>query len=181
MRNGIFEICGGKTQMTWRSCSSFLVFCLKKKCISHSIIQNQDIKVAMTLKIFHNKTDSSLIRPSQCVSSCRAITRKGLAIMNGKQCFCSIADDVNLPDIAPVADDSTCIQNTRDTRQVINSLVYDGQSASSKYLYTCVSTNNGWKFEAYNMRMSRYNDKSPACFVLYIFILMTLDHALKWK
>eukprot|EP00057_Strongylocentrotus_purpuratus_P023814 XP_011678288.1 PREDICTED: uncharacterized protein LOC105444995 isoform X2 [Strongylocentrotus purpuratus] len=62
---------------------------------------------------------------SQCVSSCRAITRKGLAIMNGKQCFCSIADDVRLPDIAPVADDSTCIQNTRGTRQVINSLVYD--------------------------------------------------------
>ncbi|XP_030839577.1 uncharacterized protein LOC105443883 [Strongylocentrotus purpuratus] len=45
--------------------------------------------------------------------------------MTGTQCFCSIADDVNLPDIAPVADHSTCIQNTPGTRQVISSLVYD--------------------------------------------------------
>lgn len=67
---------------------------------------------------------------SQCVSSCRTNTRKALAIMNGKQCFCSIADEVNLPDITP-EDHSTCIQNTRGTQQVINSLVNDGQSASS--------------------------------------------------
>eukprot|EP00057_Strongylocentrotus_purpuratus_P023812 XP_011678286.1 PREDICTED: uncharacterized protein LOC105444993 isoform X2 [Strongylocentrotus purpuratus] len=67
---------------------------------------------------------------SQCVSSCRTNTRKALAVINGKHCFCPIADEVNLPDIAPAADHSTCIQNTRirnrrGTRQVINSLVYD--------------------------------------------------------
>ncbi|XP_030839575.1 uncharacterized protein LOC105446516 [Strongylocentrotus purpuratus] len=58
---------------------------------------------------------------SQCVSSCRAITREALAITNGTQCFCSTSDEVNLPNITP----EPCNQSTQDTRLVINSLVYD--------------------------------------------------------
>eukprot|EP00057_Strongylocentrotus_purpuratus_P018007 XP_011672481.1 PREDICTED: uncharacterized protein LOC105442253 [Strongylocentrotus purpuratus] len=41
--------------------------------------------------------------------------------MNGKQCSCSFADEVNLSDITP----ATCNQPTQDTQRVINSLVYD--------------------------------------------------------